>query len=29
MRRFQTRWAVIAFFVIGFAVAAVVMSRSL
>ena len=29
MKRFQTRWAVIAFFVIGFAVAAIVMSRNL
>ena len=29
MRRFRTRWAVIAFFVIGFGVALVVMSRSL
>ena len=29
MRRFQTRWAVTAFFVIGFVVALVVMSRSL
>ena len=29
MRRFQTRWAVTAFFVIGFAVALFVMSRNL
>ena len=29
MSRFRTRWAVIAFFVIGFAVAAFVMSRNL
>ncbi len=29
MRRFQTRWVVTAFLVIGFVVALVVMSRSL
>jgi hypothetical protein len=29
MRRFQTRWVVTAFFVLGFAVALVVMSRNL
>jgi hypothetical protein len=28
VKRFRTSWAVTAFFVIGFAVAAVVMSRS-
>ena len=29
MRRFRTRWAVTAFFVIGFVVAVIVMSRNL
>jgi hypothetical protein len=29
MRRFRTRWAVTAFFVVGFVVALVVMSRNL
>jgi hypothetical protein len=29
MRRFRTRWVVTAFFVLGFAVAVVVMSRNL
>ena len=29
MKRFRTSWAVTAFFVIGFALAAVVMSRNL
>jgi hypothetical protein len=29
MRRFRTRWVVTAFFVIGFVVAVIVMSRNL